>query len=84
MAIIKNGYHGGLMVLVSQLTNKPAEIGDILISDGERYQLLGGTAPHKSSSTGRIYVENLSNGMKAEYFPSVLDLEWQDAPLRPN
>lgn len=37
--------------------------------------VLGGEAPHKPGSTGRVVVQD-DHGVQHEYFPSVLDLCW--------
>ena len=55
--------------------NYELRIGDHVRHRGELYLILGGSAPHKSSSTGRVYVET-SEGFKAEYFPTVIGARW--------
>lgn len=43
---------------------------------GEEVMLTGGRPPHKPSSSGRIYVEDLKYGYESEFFPSVCNLKW--------
>ena len=51
--------------------------GDTLVSfRGEAATMLGGTPPHKPSSTGRVYVQT-NMGHRCEFFPSVYNLTWQ-------
>jgi len=42
---------------------------------GEAFQVKGGTAPHKPSSTGKVwgYTED---GMCREYYPGVINAKW--------
>lgn len=50
--------------------------GDTLVDfRGDIATLLGGTPPHKPSSTGRVYVRDV-NGNCQEFFPSVFNLKW--------
>jgi hypothetical protein len=50
----------------------PVVIGETLSTGrGDRYVITGGRAPHKPSSTGRVFVEGGS-----EFFPNVFDLKW--------
>lgn len=58
-----------------------AELGDIVTSGrGETWTLIGARAPHKPSSTGRIYVRGEGGGIAREFFPSVCGLAWK--PIR--
>lgn len=43
---------------------------------GERCVLTGGRPPHKPASTGRVYVRFPGATGDAEFFPSVVGLEW--------
>ena len=53
--------------------------GDTLVDfRGDIATLLGGTPPHKPSSTGRVYVQ-LPSGSRQEFFPSVFNLKWNRA-----
>ena len=45
---------------------------------GERMRVTGWEAPHKPSSTGRIYVEGYFTGHSHSFFPSVCGLEFID------
>jgi len=57
--------------LVHNKTSIPVEIGEIVKSfRGDVYKILGGTPPHKPSSSGKVWVEN------AEYYPEVFNLKW--------
>lgn len=68
--IQSRNYNYDTMTLVVEETGKPVCKGDIV----DRCVILGGTAPHKPSSTGRILVE--SHGMMTEFFPNVFGLKW--------
>lgn len=58
------------MKLVHADSGKLVQVGDF-IND---MTILGGSAPHKPSSTGRILVQK--GKFKREFFPSVANLEW--------
>lgn len=45
---------------------------------GEALRLVGGTPPHKPSSTGRVWVRD-AQGTELEYFPSVIGCIWKKA-----
>ena len=50
---------------------------------GERWVITGGTAPHKESSSGkvwaRLFPDNHPDAHDAEFFPGVFDLVWVPA-----
>lgn len=59
--------------LVNNSSYDHVAIGDFVMTrNGEVAKVLGWSAPHKPSSTGRIYVE-WADGSKNEYFPGVFD-----------
>jgi len=69
MQIIKSD----LKTLVNSKTLEPVRVGDIVTDfRGETCTISGGRAPHKPSSTGRVWVNEFSQ----EYFPGVFNLEW--------
>jgi len=50
---------------------------------GERWVITGGTAPHKPSSSGKVYAKlyapaspDISDAHEHEFFPGVFDLVW--------
>lgn len=45
-----------------------------------KYTITGWRAPHKASSTGRVWVES-EGGFSQEFFPTVFDLEIVDHPF---
>jgi len=72
--ITKKGYK-----LVDQFSGRgiyPLEL--IYGRDGQPFIIRGGIAPHKPSSTGRIWVSDIANKHNREYFPSVCNLEWRE------
>lgn len=59
--------------LINEETGAEIKVGDRVFSETKEYTLLSFTAPHKPSSTGRIYVEPANGeGMRREFFPSVV------------
>jgi hypothetical protein len=57
--------------LVRSDTLTPVKIGETITSfRGLQTALLGGSPPHKPSSSGKVWVEN------AEYYPEVFGLKW--------
>ena len=73
--IVSTGYNGRDFILVNK--RKEPVSANTVHSDfrGDTVTLTGGRAPHKPSSTGRVYVR-LSNGVYGEFFPGVIDLVW--------
>ena len=69
MQIIKSE----LKTLVRTDNKQPVRMGET-VQDfrGESYTISGGRAPHKPASTGRVWVQEVSQ----EYFPAVFGLEW--------
>jgi hypothetical protein len=50
---------------------QPVEMGQVVLSfRGEPAKVTGGSAPHKSSSTGRVDTD------RGSYYPSVYGLKW--------
>mgnify|MGYP001169385359 FL=1 len=72
MNISKKGYK-----LVHQLTEKDVWQNELVQDrDGQNYVVKGGMPPHKPSSSGRIWVADITNTHNREYFPSVCGLKW--------
>ena len=72
MNISKKGYK-----LVHQLTQKDVWQNELVQDrDGQNYVIKGGNPPHKPSSSGRIWVTDITNTHNREYFPSVCGLKW--------
>jgi hypothetical protein len=66
--------------LIDRTTGKRLKIGDTVTNfRGEESVLTGMSPPHKSSSTGRVYVKTDGSRYEGEYFPSVYNAEWKDA-----
>ena len=65
----------GFWVLNHEFGQSTREGDTLLDFRGEIATLLGGTPPHKPSSTGRVYVRD-ADGNKCEYFPSMFGLKW--------
>lgn len=67
----------GTYILVDAETNYRVEKGTIVKSfRDEDYQLDGGRAPHKVSSSGKIWVTPVEGSGQEEYYPSVFSLKW--------
>ena len=55
------------------IKGKEATVGmEVTSFRGEKAKLLSWTEPHKTSSSGRVYVE-WEDGATGEYFPSVFN-----------
>lgn len=70
-------WDGRTCVLVDRTTGKELTVGDPVSTRREpdaHTILAGGQAPHKPSSTGRVYVS--IEGFVHTYYPSVIDAEW--------
>ena len=65
------GYDGKVWLLIDSVTQVSVKVGDIREDfRGERVKMIDGTAPHKSSSTGR------AQSSKGEHYPSVYGCKW--------
>ena len=72
MYISKKGYK-----LVHQFTNKNVYQSALVQDrDGQNFIVKGGNPPHKPSSSGRIWVTDITNKHNRDFFPSVCGLEW--------
>ena len=75
MTIIKQGY-----TLVHQKTGLPVDDRELVTSStsSDTWIVMGGSPPHKPSSTGRVWVQDLKRSdWNREFFPSVFNLEWR-------
>jgi hypothetical protein len=62
--------------LIYESTGKEVSIGDLVkTSDGETVKVVNFIFPHKPSSSGFVYVENL-DGCPREYYVSVIGAKW--------
>ena len=85
--ITSKNYDGTLCKLIDADTGEPVQVGDIRTSgNGERFVVTGGRAPHKDSSSGRVYVRAVDDPISAgerEYFPNVVGAHWSVMPGEP-
>lgn len=76
-------YYGRLCVLCFVADSVAYEKNSVTISaGGDKYQIIGGTAPHKPASQGKVWARAIqSNGMPSdstmEFYPSVFGLRWK-------
>jgi hypothetical protein len=63
-------YAGHICTLVDEATGEAIYVGDKYHNGTETIK--GGRAPHKPSSTGRVWLEEFSS----EYFPGVIGAKW--------
>ena len=74
-SFVSTDWKGRVCVLTDARTGKLVCSGTKM-KDGE--VLIGGTAPHKPSSTGRVLVQS-SDGLFTEYYPNVFDMKWSES-----
>lgn len=66
----------GDYILTYYSTKEHFPIGEKVASvNGNEYTVVGGAAPHKKSSTGRVYVRY--GTFDATYFPGVVGAKWR-------
>ncbi len=77
--IQSKNYNGTMCTLVAVKGGKPLFKGDGVKLRGEpdEWFIVGGRAPHTPSSTGKVYVQNRKTAQQAEYYPGVVDAQWQ-------
>jgi len=71
----RTGYEGNEYYLLNKNTELPFNVGDAVTTWDEKVVLVGGTAPYKPGSTGRVIVKD-ERGRAHEYFPSVINAAW--------
>jgi hypothetical protein len=70
-------YAGRTCTLVSTKTGKPVMQGDLApLSGAHNCIVSGGRAPHKPSSSGKVWVQDRHNSSESEFYPSVIDAQW--------
>jgi hypothetical protein len=74
-------YDGRICTLVNVKTGLPIENGAVVMLDGKPVTVTGGRAPHKSSSTGRVWVQVGKPGCEREFFPGVIDAQWMPSAI---
>ena len=75
--------------VLTDADGQTVKVGTLLKSEreeqqGKRFEIRGGTPPHKPSSTGKVYGKwvaieghpNIVLGADAEYYPQVFNLSW--------
>lgn len=76
--ITSKDYRGDVQVLIRTTTNQCVARGDqARTSKGSLVTISGGRAPHKPSSTGKVWVTHFGGHM-AEYYPRVVGCKWAD------
>lgn len=74
--ITSKGYDGREYTLAYEFDSVPAKLDTALAaSDGAEFMLVGGRAPHKPGSTGRVWVTN-ADLATLEFYPGVFGLKW--------
>lgn len=68
-------------LLVCGRTGEPVAIGDMVDSRFGPARVVGGSAPHKPGSTGRVYVKHQDAEYSREFFPPVFNLTWRRVGL---
>ncbi len=64
-------------ILVDKETERPISSGDIRRTSKEaEVKVICSTPPHKPSSTGKVYVEEIDTGWKQEFYPSVINAKF--------
>ena len=71
-------WEGVERTLVNEITNKPMLSGAKIKCDDERsiFVLSDGKAPHKPSSSGRVYGKYEGLESSRTFFPSVIGAKW--------
>lgn len=68
--MIQSTDHAGRACTLTH-NGQPVQLGEILEDfRGDHARVTGGQAPHKPSSTGKIYTD------AGHYYPSVFDCQW--------
>ena len=66
------------MILVYKKNRTPVYVGDkVFLSQGEEFTIKAIIEPHKPESTGRVAGRIKGASYDNEYFPSVIEAEWE-------
>jgi hypothetical protein len=78
MTIIRTNYADEQVQLVNETSGAPVRIGQTVTDfRGNKSILTGAEAPHKESSTGRVYAKtNAYASTATSFYPSVFGLKW--------
>ena len=56
--------------------NEQVAVGQLFDYPDKKFEVSGGSPPHKPSSTGRVYGSWTNTEGSREYFPTVFGLRW--------
>ena len=71
-------YSGRRCVLVDDVTLQSVKLGDQRkTSRGESFIVVGGAAPHKPGSTGKVDVAQDTESMATQFYPGVVGCKWE-------
>jgi len=73
--VYRTGYDNKLFALVREGGESVSLDENVQSFRGDTSILKGGDAPHKPSSTGKVYVDD-GSGRVSQYFPSVFGLKY--------
>lgn len=75
--MIKKDHEGRECALFIRNTDKVLGTDSLAYSaNGTKYQVTGGAAPHKPSSTGRVFLTD-EDGAFHSFFPSIVNAKWE-------
>lgn len=75
MAIVSTNYAGVPMILADEKSGRWIETGDTVVTfRGDAYVCVGGRAPHKPGSTGKVWCRR--GGSETEFYPGVVGAVW--------
>ena len=75
--VTSTDWEGKENTLVYEKSLKPVCVGQKARSfRGDIWTVRGGDAPHKPSSTGRVYVTAVKDGFNRQFFPTVFKMKW--------
>ena len=68
-----------MKTLVDSETLQPIQMGEVrTLSDSKKVKVIGWVEPHKSSSSGKVYVEYIDTDWTMTYYPSVIGAKFID------
>lgn len=75
MNIVSKDWAGVERTLVHIATGFPVQMNERVVEDDRKLMITGGRAPHKSGSSGRVWVKE--GKALYEWFPHVCDMKWE-------
>ena len=73
---MKSKGHDGQYRLVHGVSRRDVEKGETFMLSCKQVRIIGGQAPHRPGTVGKVFVEPIEGGTDMAYYASVFGVEW--------